>query len=110
MDSRTARYTQTVSPRWLFELTRTAGYAKCQQREPQVKPPPPMTHKENRREAKRLSAGKRSKVRAGRFLWQGSVGGTVTTRYVAQSNRAKALRFVAQFWGLDSRESGRTRG
>ena len=46
MDSRTARYTQTVSPRRFVDLTRTVGYAKCQQREPHIKRPPPMARKE----------------------------------------------------------------
>ena len=46
MDSRTARYTQTVSPRRLFELTRAVGYAMCRPSELQIKPPPPMARKE----------------------------------------------------------------
>ena len=46
MDSRTARSTQTVSPRWFVDLARTAGYAMCQQREPHIKKPPPMARKE----------------------------------------------------------------
>ncbi len=104
-------------------MARPVGYAKCQQREIQIKKPPPMARKETDAMqnvcpmASALKLAYRVPLLAcpavlliGRARWQGSVDGTVTTRYVAQSNRARVLRSVVQFWGLDSRERRRTRG
>ncbi len=91
-------------------MARTVGYAKCQQRDVQIKKPPPMARKETdaiQNVCPMASAPKFAPVESSGV---GSADGTVTTRYVARGNRARASRFVAQFWGLDSRESGRRRG